>query len=155
MIFTQAIISLNGLTATERSKEAVGYRFSSHPKTSEKSQIYIIFSLISFPRLPYSGGWAGGSPPGNFFEIWLLNREFLGHFSSIWLKARWVEGPNRRGRKSSGEGGEAKTERKENQVGKKGKGRREGNKNKRERENKAKKGREERGRDDSTEEKEK
>ena len=62
-----------------------------------------------------------------------------------------MEGPNIKGRKSSGEGGKAKTERKENQVGKKGKGRREGIKIKREREKKAKKGREEKGRDDSTE----
>ena len=34
-----------------------------------------------------------------------------------------MEVPNRKGRKSSGEGGKVKTERKENQVGKKGKGR--------------------------------
>ena len=34
-----------------------------------------------------------------------------------------MEGPNRNGRKARGEGEKAKTERKENQVGKKGKGR--------------------------------
>ena len=53
-----------------------------------------------------------------------------------------MEGPNKK----------AKTERKENQAGKKGKGRREGNKkSKRERTKKAKKGREEKGIDGSTE----
>ena len=41
-----------------------------------------------------------------------------------------MEGPNRNGRKARGEGEKAKTERKENQVGKKGKGRREGKKTK-------------------------
>ena len=53
---------------------------------------------------------------------------------------------NRNVRISREEGGKAKTERKENQVGKKGKG----IKNKRQREEKAKKRRDEKGRDNST-----
>ena len=43
-----------------------------------------IFQLISLPRLPYSGG----SPPGNFFENWLLKRAF---FSRPKLKEKKIK----------------------------------------------------------------
>ena len=75
-----------------------------------------IFNLIPFPRPSYSGG-SGGSPPGNFFENRLLNRAFFSVLAEGWVGGR----PKQKGKKISGEGGKAKTEWRENQVGKKGK----------------------------------